>query len=426
MTTVPPRAGKFVGSENELLHWMECCRSEFGDIYQATIYGGSVYVISDLRYVHHVLRKNWQNYRKGLAIERIRLLLGKGLMVSEGSLWKRQRRMIQPGFHEKVIRDLEETIAHANGSLLARWEQAAQEAKSVNITRDISHTILEIVLRVIFGPDYDSVSQNFAILSDESGRTLHFAHAFRSLGGAITQIVNRRGENSIVSDDILGMLMNAKDRDDGKAMSDAQLVDEVLTLVVAGHETTASTLNWMWYLLARTPEVERRLHEVLSRGPSHQPDGFDYIGQVIEETMRLYPAGWLMTRRAINDDALGEYFVPRRTEIYLSPYIIQRHPDLWEDPSRFDPDRFDTVRSASRNPLATLPFSAGPRNCIGEHLARLEMRIHLAMIAGRLRLRHIETEPLELDLGVNLRSRHDFIMLPSFLAKSARDRVSSD
>jgi cytochrome P450 len=417
MMTVPPTAGQFVGSDNDLLDWMKNCRREFGDIYQAHVYGGRVFVISDLRYVHHVLRKNWHNYRKGLAIQRIRLLLGKGLMVSEGELWKRQRRMIQPAFHEKLLRNLEATITLANESLLGRWEQAARDARSVNITRDISLSILEIVLRAIFGPDYNQVWRHFVILSDEHSRTLQFAQAFRSLGGLITQVANCRRANGIVSNDILGALMKARDRDTGQRMSDAQLVDETLTLVVAGHETTASTLSWMWYLLSQNPHAERKLHDEVSRKCSFsQPDGFDYMRQVIEETMRLYPAGWLLTRRAIDDDTLGEYFVPAGTEIYLSPYIIQRHPELWEDPDQFDPGRFDPIRSTDRDPLTTLPFSAGPRNCIGEHLARLEMRIHLGIIATKLRLSHIETGPLELDLGVNLRSRHDFIMRPTLLA----------
>jgi cytochrome P450 len=128
--------------------------------------------------------------------------------------------------------------------------------------------------------------------------------------------------------------------------------------------------------------------------------------------MRLYPAGWLVTRKALRNDRLGEYFVPAGTEIYVPPYFIQRHPDLWEEPDRFNPDRFRPDNSRHRHRLATIPFSAGPRNCIGEHFARIEMQIHLMTIARYLRMRYIPSRPIELEAGVNLRSKYDFIMYP--------------
>jgi enediyne biosynthesis protein E7 len=201
-------------------------------------------------------------------------------------------------------------------------------------------------------------------------------------------------------------------------MSDALIIKETMTLIVAGHETTAGTLNWTWYLLSQNPEAEARLSDELQRLLPHEaPTAEDlpkyvYAGKVIEEAMRLYPPGWLLTRRAIKDDQLGEYFVPAGTEIYISPYYIQRHPDLWEAPDRFEPDRFDAGLSSNKHPVAMMPFSIGPRNCIGEHLARLEMHIHLVMIGSRLRLRRIDDKPPALAAGVNLLSAHDLRMMP--------------
>ncbi len=139
---------------------------------------------------------------------------------------------------------------------------------------------------------------------------------------------------------------------------------------------------------------------------------FPYSRQVIDESMRLYPAGWLMTRKALRDDRLGEYFVPAGTEIYVSPYFIHRHPRIWKDPDRFNPDRFGAHRSGDRHRLAMIPFSAGPRNCVGALFARVEMQLHLLMVAKHMRLRYVPSRPLELDAGVNLRSKHDFIMYP--------------
>lgn len=409
-------------SSDDLLTWLGEQFKQFGDIYRASIYGTNVYVISAPEYVEHVLLKNWQKYPKGLAIKRIALLLGSGLMVSKGELWKRQRRMIQPAFNRFAILGFAGVISAANARLIEKWESAARSHDSVNVTRDVSLMILEIVLRSIFGDDYDRVAPQFRVVSDEAARDLAFAHTFNALAETIIQLVEQRRRENRIGGDFLGMLMDARDRETGRAMPDAQLIKETMTLIVAGHETTASTLNWTWYLLSRNPDAEAKLSAELQRlRPREVPSvadlpRFTYTRKVIEEAMRLYPPGWLMTRRAIHDDHLGEYFVPAGTEIYISPYYIQRHPGLWEAPDRFDPDRFDSDVSANVHPFAMLPFSIGPRNCIGEHLARMEMQIHLIMVGGRLRLRRIDDNPPALAAGVNLLSAHDFIMTPEIKA----------
>jgi cytochrome P450 len=397
----------------------------YGDIYKASIYGTGAYVISSPEYAQHILRANWQNYTKGQEFKRVALLLGNGLVVSEGELWKKQRRMIQPAFHHDAIGALTGVITTANAALLGRWKEAALKNESVNVTRDISLMVLEVVLVAIFGRDYERVAPHFNILSDESARDLQFAQAFRALGKIIVQVAARRRKENTNATDLLGMLMAARDRDSGQAMPDHQLVNEIMTLIVAGHETTASTLNWAWYLLSQHPEVEVKLSAELGNLPAGERPSLDalpkftYARQVIDETLRLYPAVWLISRRALGDDRLGDYFVPAGTEIYISPYFIQRHPDLWQAPDRFNPERFGPDHSQDRHPLAMLAFSAGPRNCIGEFLSRLEMQIHLMTIAKELRLRYAETAPPELDAGVNLRSKNDFIMIPE-IRTSAR------
>jgi cytochrome P450 len=226
------------------------------------------------------------------------------------------------------------------------------------------------------------------------------------------------------------MLMQARDPQSGQLMQDRQLIDEILTLIVAGHETTASTLNWAWYLISQHPEVEQSLSNELATLTTSSEFGdlprFLYTRQIIDEAMRLYPAGWLLTRKALRDDRLGEYFVPAGTEIYVSPYFIQRHPDLWEEPDRFNPDRFRPDNSRHRHRLATIPFSAGPRNCIGALFARVEMQIHLMTIGRYLRLRYIQSRPIELEAGVNLRSKYDFIMYPEAKILGNSEAAASD
>lgn len=417
---IPPGPSEGYDASLNILDWI--CRglSEFGNIFKSSAYGTDIYVVNSPEYAQHVLRKNWQNYRKGFAIKRVGLLLGNGLMVSEGEFWKTQRKTIQPAFHRTVIGKLGGVMTSANNELLHKWILAARRKAGVNITHDISLMALKSVLLSIFGDDYEQVAPHFRMLSDEAARDLQFAQAFRPLRQIVAQISARRRLLGIVADDLLGMLMEARG-DNGQVMPENQLVSEIMTLVVAGHETTAGTLNWLWYLLSRHPAVGRRLEREVDRlwhgdVPSlGELQKFVYTRRVIEETMRLYPAGWLMTRRALKDDRLGEYFVPAGTEIYISPYFLQRHPALWDEPDRFDPDR-----SHDRPELAMLPFSAGPRNCIGELFARTEMQIHVMTVAKYLRLRSaIGPEPPEIDPGVNLRSKHDFIMVPEIRAKAA-------
>jgi cytochrome P450 len=406
-------------SAEDLLQWMDRQFKLFGDTYKASVFGVDVYATRDVGFAQYVLIDNWQNYVKGQWIGRVALLLGKGLMVSKGDLWKRQRKMIQPAFNPDSVAAATELISVVNTKLLSKWQLAANRNESVNVTRDISGMALEVVLRFIFGADYDRVAIHFELLSAEPARNPQFAASFRALGKIILEINELRRKDLSGCAGILGMLMQARDPQSRDPMSDAQLVDEVLTLIVAGHETTASTLSWCWYLLSQHPEVEEKLsNEFCALQSLIAPIEFGnlakfaYTRQILDETMRLYPAGWLLPRKALHDDQLGEYFVPAGTEIYISPYFIQRNPALWEDADRFDPDRFRPENSRNRHRLATIPFSVGPRNCIGALFARVEMQIHLMTIASRLRLRYTHSNPIELDAGVNLRSKSDFIMYP--------------
>lgn len=411
----PPSTLEEYRSSGDLLEWLGRQFEISGDTYRASLYGANVYVTRNLAFAHHVLVENWQNYVKGQFIQRVSFLLGNGLMVSEGALWKRQRRMIQPAFRHESIAAFMGLIAAVNAALLERWKLAAGKEQSINVTRDVSGMALEVVLRSLFGEDYEHIGFHFNILSEESARDLAFAQAFRGLGKFIRKVIERRRAESANPMDLLGMLMRARDPQGGQLMDDGQIIREVLTIIVAGHETTASTLNWTWYLLSQHPDVEQRLWDELvnlTRSPELEDlSKFPYSRQIIEESMRLYPAGWLMTRKALADDWLGDYLVPAGTEIYVSPYFIHRHRDVWEDPDQFNPDRFGP-HSKNRNRLAAMPFSAGPRNCIGELFARFEMQIHLLTIAKELRLQYVQTRPLELDAGVNLRSKYDFIMNP--------------
>jgi len=412
---IPPGPAEAYKGSDDLLDWMNHQFGVFGDIFRASIDEISVYAIRDVESAYHVLVENWQNYVKGLMIGRVALLLGDGLMVSEGEVWKRQRRMTQPAFNRESIRAATKVITTVNSELLTKWELAALRNESVNVTRDVSGMALEVVLRFILGDDYEQIGFHFDLLTEQTERNVAFARLFRALGKVILQVIERRRKDHATSADVLSVLMQAHDPQGPQLAQDRQLVDEILTLIVAGHETTASTLNWCWYLISQHSEIEQRLSDELDVTAFSDFDDlprFPYTRQVIDETMRLYPAGWLLTRKALRDDHLGTYFVPAGTEIYVAPYFIQRNPNIWEEADRFNPDRFGPDKSKHRHRLATIPFSAGPRNCIGEHFARMEMQLHLLTIAKRLRLRYVAPRPIQLDAGVNLRCQFDFIMYP--------------
>jgi cytochrome P450 len=404
----------------DLLTWMSHSVERFGDIYQASIYGNRVYVITAPDYVEHVLLTNWQNYiRKGYAIKRISMLLGNGIISSNGEFWINQRRMIQPAFTRKAVGSQTDVMIAANVELLEKWKSAARSETSVNVTRDVSRMVLKVVLTAIFGADYATIAPHFDIVSEKS-RSLEFAQMFTTLGKVIVEVAAQRRRGDVAAADILGWVMQARDRNHGAPMPDTQLAREIMTLIVAGHETTSSVLNWTWYLLSRHPRVDARLASELDGLRAGQVPAienlpnFPYSCQVIEEAMRLYPPLWLMTRRALQDDQIGGYFVPAGTEIYISPYFVQRNPRFWQAPNNFDPARFDAPDPDDRNRLKMCPFGAGPRNCIGEFFARVEMQLHLMMIAKELRLRNDDAGPPAIIAGLNLLGKDDFLMTPEF------------
>ena len=415
----PPGPTEAYSSTEDLFRWMNENFVRYGDIYKASVFGRDVYVVSAPEYCERILRSNWQNYlRKGQVVKRIALLLGNGLIASNGEFWKSQRQMMQPAFSKNSIAGLTNIITSINAELLQNWKLAAERRAAVNVTHDVSSIVMKITLIALFGDDYSTVAPHFNILAEESTRSLEFAAAFRPLGKIILEVAEQRRRDNRMATDILGKLMQARDRKCGASMPDSLLVKEIMTLVVAGHETTAGLINWMWYLLSRYPECQAKLSDEFNRLPWGEVPTMDmlerysYTRQVIDEALRLYPPAWLVTRRSVNDDQLGDFFVPAGTEIYISPYLLQRSPYLWEAPDHFDPGRMSPDKGSSRHELALCPFGAGPRNCIGESFARAEIQIHLMMFARELRLRYDEEKPAEIKAAVHLLSKDDFIMLP--------------
>jgi enediyne biosynthesis protein E7 len=412
-----------IGSTEDSLERMVELFARHGDTYRVFVPArrSYTYVIHHPDDVKRVLVSNHRNYIKGLGLDRVRILLGKGIMTSEGELWKRQRYMMQPLFHRRVVTEFAALIAAANDRLLERWEELARRGTPLNLTDEMSELTLEIVLRSIFGRDLDELAQReggnpFDVVTREPARDLQFAYKFRSLARLVRELIARRSAGAEEHFDYIAMLMAARDRDSGEPMQERQLIDEIMTLVVAGHETTASGLNWTWYLLSQHPQAEARLHAEIDAAPQlpapslAQVEALSYTQQVINEALRLYPPGWLLSRRTLEADVLGGYPVPAGTNVLLPLYLLHRHPRFWRDPEVFFPERFAPEHEAERPRFAYMPFAAGPRHCIGETFALYEMLVHLERVARRFRLVHVPEHPLELEAQINLRSRYPLHM----------------
>jgi len=425
MQAQPPEAAlQFdIGSTDDSLERMIELFALHGDTYRVYVPARQsyTYVIHHPDDVKRVLVSNHRNYTKGVGLDRVKILLGKGLMTSEGELWTRQRYMMQPFFHRRVITQFAQVIGTANSELLARWEALARRGEPVNLTDEMSSLTLEIVLRAIFGRDLERMSQElggnpFDVVTKEQSRDLQFAFKFRSLAKLVAGLIERRRREPQEHFDYVAMLMGARDKDSGQPMSERQLIDEILTLVVAGHETTASGLNWTWYLLSQHPDAEARLHaelDTIADEPAPSlPDmeRLAYTQQVINEALRLYPPGWLLSRRTVQSDVLSGYEIPAGTNVLLPLYLLHRHPRYWKEPDTFLPERFAPDHDAERPRFAYMPFAAGPRHCIGETFALYEMLMHLHRIARHFRLVHVPDQPLELEAQINLRTRHPLHM----------------
>jgi cytochrome P450 len=244
---------------------------------------------------------------------------------------------------------------------------------------------------------------------------LKFAFRFRSLSKLIEGVIEHRRSEPAQEDDFLSMLMAARDRENHAAMSNKELIDEVMTLIVAGHETTAAALTWTWYLISQHPGTAAELEAEADRTPDgvlplDAAESLAFTHQVIQEALRLYPPGWLFTRRTIGDDELGGYPIGPRTDVFISPYMLHRNPQFWSDPEEFQPQRFAGVDAKERHRFAYIPFSVGPRHCIGENMAMFEMLVHVNRMSRRFRLKRADDRPIELEAQINLRPRSNLMM----------------
>jgi enediyne biosynthesis protein E7 len=419
-----PDSAVALGIDPATLGSLQALQREYGNIVSMEKPSGRLaYFINDPLEVRRILVRRHARYVKGPGFERVKMLLGNGLIVSDGDVWRRSRTMIQPAFKVQNINRLMDLMVQCSERRAAVWERAAEQGDVVNITEETNEFALELILISIFGPDYDdklmATGDNpFAFLSRDSTRDLSVVMKVRELRKTLLEIIADRRSRDDEGFDFLSMYLKAVDKN-GEPFSDKELLDELMTLTVAGFETSANTLNWVWYLIAGHPDVEDRL---IAESRACLPDAssvnaenataMKYTQQVLEETLRLYPPVWLFTRRAREEDELDDYDVPPGTDIYLSPYVLHRTASIWPDPDSFDPDRFET-RDKPRRDRPYFPFSLGPRRCLGEYFSFLEMKVHIGLLLPRFRMQRVSNADPVLELAINLRSKDDIMLRPS-------------
>ncbi|MFQ6395286.1 cytochrome P450 [Nocardia sp. KC 131] len=395
---------------------------EYGDIVSVDLVGMPFMLINHPDDVDHILKRHQRNYdRGGRTYTLARALFGNGLFMAARPGWLRQRRLLQPAFHRQRIATFGELMTDTIKSVLDSWHQVSVGGANLDVRAEMSRLALRIVVRALFDMDpADAMARRFTDAVATSTREMsayvqfplvplsvptpghrRFHRAQRVLDEVTYEIIRRHRQDEHDRGSLLAMMMRAQDADTGVGMTDTELRDEVFAMLFAGHETTASTLTWVWYLIGRHPAVEQRLRAEIDQvlgGRRPTMDDLPWLvhtRHVIEETLRLYPPAWQIFRQAGEDDEIGGYPIPAGTNVLWCSYLMHRHKQYWDDPERFDLDRFNELDNGRGDPAGYYPFGAGPRLCIGNTFAMAEMQFAIAMILQRHRLVPISGKSIE-------------------------------
>ncbi len=405
-------------------------RERFGDVSLLRLIGRTGYYVQDPVLIEQLLLKDAGSYQKDVLLRQIKLLLGEGLLTSEGDFWRRQRKLASPFLTRKQVERYGEVMRELALDYVRNLPHSAER----DVHKEVMGLTLDIVSRTLFGSDLnvdpsrvghclDVVMDYFFRVSRSLRRLIprwvpnrdnrNATAAVRELNEIVYAIIEQRRAEGAVGDDLLSRLLAVRD-EDGARMSDMQVRDEVITLFIAGHETTALALaNTLW-LMSENPDAEARLREeIASVGPelsSHALEGLPYLDAVLKESMRLKPPAWSVAREARANTTLGEWYVPRGTQIYVSQYLIQRDPRFFEAPEDFRPERWLDGSCDELPRFAYFPFGGGPRVCIGNHFAIMELKILLVTLLQHARFQHREGHEVSFVPSVTLRPRNGMPM----------------
>jgi cytochrome P450 len=401
---------------------------DFGDVIRFKMGPKTLYFFNHPEHAKHVLSDNNENYHKGIGLIHAKRVLGDGLLTSEGDLWRRHRRIIQPSFQRDRIARFADVVVDQANQLIAGWRGLGEP---VNVVREMTDLTLGVLGRTLLDADlgsHEALGEAFEVAQDQamfemvtlamvppwlpSGRNRRFRSAQTELEKLVNEMVAvRESRPHQGGDDMLTRLLDDyRDEPDAELRS-RRVRDELITILLAGHETTASTLSWTWYQMHEQPEIAERVHaeavEVLGdRDPVYEDlHRLKYTTMVIQEAMRLYPPVWILPRRAVADDIIDGYEVPAGADVLICPYTLHRHPKFWEDAETFNPDRFASDQVKSRHRYAYIPFGAGPRFCVGNNLGMMEAVFVAAMVAREFRLNLVPGHEVVAEPMLSLRVR---------------------
>jgi cytochrome P450 len=384
--------------------------------------------------IQHVLHDNHANYIKGAFYDRLRMLLGEGLLTSEGPTWLSERRLAQPAFQAGALDAYHPVMVETIAAFLQGWRARAWRGRAVEISREMARLTLQVVTKSLFAIDLgkredrilDAITELFPFdpmsRGPLLGRAYRYLPFFARIRAHRARLNFERGISWILANcsgsDVISRLTGASI--ETGASADRRIRDEAATFLIAGYETTAVCLTWALYLLCRHPEIEQKVRAEIAEVLEHRPPALSdlprlaYTGMVIQETLRLYPPIPSFGRQAIRDDEIAGYTIRSNTKMRIKPIQTHRHPDFWPDPERFSPERFSAEQSAARPRCAYIPFGAGPRACIGAQFAMMEMKLALAMMLRAIRFSPAPGRPVAVMGNLTLRPRYGMWMIPEF------------
>ena len=402
---------------------------DYGDVVRSRFLYVHAYFLYNPADIETLLTTNAKSYRKAQSLRSpfFHRLVGNGLVTSEGDFWRRQRRLAQPAFHRQRISSYGDIMVEYAQRAIAKWQDGEQR----DIAKDMTRLTLEIVVKTLFNSDVsndaDHIGQTLSqiVKPFASQATLkwiadnrlptpghyRYFNAVREIDAIVFRIIAERRASGSDEGDLLSMLLQAQD-EDGSQMDDAQLRDEVMTLFLAGHETTALALSWSWYLLATHPEAEKRFHAELDevlRGRSPEVSdlpNLKYTDMIAKEALRLYPPAYAVGREAIEDTEIGGYSVPRKTQLFAFQWVTHRDPRFFERPDEFEPERWASESIQRLPKYAYFPFGGGPRQCIGNYFAMMEIVLLLATIGQRFKFSLLKEHPVEVLPVLSLRPKN--------------------
>ena len=404
-------------------------RARYGDIYRLDLGVTKPIVLNHPRHIQHVFVDNAKNYYKGGGLwEGVRAVSGNGLVVSEGDFWLRQRRLLQPHFQRKRLAAITDSMVAAAGESLDNWTAAADTRRPFDVLPAFAQVTMDVICRALFGQelsraDLDAASEHATFIFDYLIATVLTAElprwlpipgarrlrrAVEELDTIVFRIIAQERAAATPTNSLLGMLVEMVDEDTGTGMTDRQLRDEIITFFLAGYETTAATLAWLVHILIQQPDVLGNVEAEVALVLGERAPAFEdlmmmpYTRAVIQETLRLYPAGFNVPRTAAADDEIDGYAIPAGATVVALIYGVHHNPGVWDDPERFDPARFLGAAPADRHKQAWIPFGAGQRQCIGRDLSLMETQIILPMLLQRYALAPVPGRPVQLKLASTL------------------------